>query len=365
MRYDAAVVGGGPAGSMAAKFMAKAGNAVVLVEEHKKDAQPVQCSGLISVSGMGRLGVKADDIVLNRIRGAKLVSPGGETAEIRPKKYKAFVYDRRTLDARMQDEAVDFGAVLINERAIDVTPKVTLPSGELAAEKIVLATGTNYRLPLQAGFRVPKNHLVGAQYEMKIECDLDMVELHFTVPRFFSWIIPKGDGTVRIGTATYQNPTPHLEAFISRLKREGRVKAGSIAEKTWGAIPIFEHRLPTQKGRFIMVGDCAGQVKATTGGGVIMGCQAATHANDPQYDKAWRADIEKELRLHLTVHRLMGRLPPKNMDRLIRILSEHATNLEEKGDMDLASKTISSLIKDPHLTFTALSNAPGFFLDLF
>ncbi|MFZ3147715.1 MAG: FAD-dependent oxidoreductase, partial [Methanothrix sp.] len=50
--FDVAVIGAGPAGSMAAKYAAKAGASTILLEEHACAGWPVQCAGLLGQEAM-------------------------------------------------------------------------------------------------------------------------------------------------------------------------------------------------------------------------------------------------------------------------------------------------------------------------
>ena len=127
---------------------------------------------------------------------------------------------------------------------------------------------------------------------MKISCDPDFVELYLReTPDFFAWIVPLEDNYARIGLASQQNPTPYLENFIKKLK--SRMKDDKILNKTYGKIPIYSPKIRTshENGKIITVGDAAAQVKATTGGGVIMGGIAAKFSCRTDYEKKWRGEI--------------------------------------------------------------------------
>jgi len=61
LRPEAAVVGAGPAGILAAKRVAERGFSVQVFEEHPSIGEPSHCAGLISVEGLRRLGVEPKD----------------------------------------------------------------------------------------------------------------------------------------------------------------------------------------------------------------------------------------------------------------------------------------------------------------
>ncbi|MDD5112331.1 MAG: hypothetical protein PHG85_07290, partial [Candidatus Altiarchaeota archaeon] len=224
--------------------------------------------------------------------------------------------------------------------------------------------GTNYNLPKSMGLKCPTEFLYGAQYDMDVECDRDMVELHFVVPYFFAWVIPLED-RARVGLCAKTNPTPHLDSFVRRLAGEKRLKSRRIMDRSFGIIPVYNPLLKTQLGSVRLVGDAAGQVKATTGGGVVMGGIAARNAWAGDYEKRWRRDIGSELELHLRLYRLIHRLSARSMDRLFRITANSSGSLARHGDMDYASKTLSSLLRNPRFVAEFLLSTPSFILDLF
>lgn len=360
MKYDYAVVGGGPAGCFAALGAAARGD-TILFEEHKK--QPVHCAGLISSSGFKRLGVRPGHFVLNELKGARIYSPLGSVLEVRSKSVKAYAVDRSLFDGYLLDMTLSSGVSLENVRIESITNScLTSGAKQFKAGRKIIATGVDYNLHRRLGINQPREFLVGAQYEMDVECDEDMVELHFTVPDFFAWVIPL-KGRARVGLCTKGNPTPHLDSFIKHLKHEKRIRSSRILNKSYGIIPVFNPRMKTQYSDVSLVGDAAGQVKATSGGGVVMGCTAAKHAWSSDYERQWRKDIERELKLHLAAYRFINKLSPKNLDCFFRITSRSKSVLEEHGDMDYASKTALALARNPKFALRFLFNTPSFLMD--
>ena len=62
--FDVAVIGAGPAGSMAAKYAAKAGASTILLEEHAGAGWPVQCAGLLGREALGESELAAGSFIL-------------------------------------------------------------------------------------------------------------------------------------------------------------------------------------------------------------------------------------------------------------------------------------------------------------
>jgi len=81
-QYDVIVVGGGPAGSMAAFTVAQHGARVLLLEEHEHIGKPVVCAeGLSRSTIKGYLDVKPDWIA-QTLDGAIIRSPGNREFKI-------------------------------------------------------------------------------------------------------------------------------------------------------------------------------------------------------------------------------------------------------------------------------------------
>src|SRR5256712_8946038 len=98
----------------------------------------------------------------------------------------------------------------------------------------------------------------------------DLVELFFgskRAPGFFAWSIPTGKNSARVGLASKKG---NVKKFLDDLVREQWPKATIDATKSGSVLvagPIARCWSPS----FIVVGDAAGQVKKTTGGGVVIG----------------------------------------------------------------------------------------------
>lgn len=352
------VIGAGPAGCIAAAACSKERDVVLYDPQNRVDRR-IQCSGLISKSGLDRLGIPSK-LALGGVRGARIYSPSGILLELDGGKDKAFVFDRRALDNYLLDEAIDAGAKYVNS-SVKKSEAEKIISG---SEKTILATGTNYSIHRTLGLDFPHEFLYGAQYEIKVECDPEYVEMYLNVPGFFSWIIPAGD-LARVGLCTRTNPVPYLEKFVRKLEAEGRCSCGPVGERVYGIIPFYKPRLRTQYPGLILVGDAAGQVKASSGGGIVMGGIAAGYALSADYEKRWKKEIGRELFLHLLVRRFLDRLRDRSLDRLFLLLKENRAMIEKRGDMDRASFLLSGFAANPRFMAKFLLQAPWYLADAF
>ncbi|HEX7677785.1 MAG TPA: FAD-dependent oxidoreductase, partial [Thermoanaerobaculia bacterium] len=114
------VIGGGPAGSAAARRLASAGESVVLLDKARFPRSKA-CGGILSETAVSLLDDPLDpSLVESRIRGARL-RIGGRWIEARRPYTVGSVTSRRRLDAWLLDRAAAMGAdVRQGERVLAV-----------------------------------------------------------------------------------------------------------------------------------------------------------------------------------------------------------------------------------------------------
>ncbi|MSP78646.1 MAG: NAD(P)/FAD-dependent oxidoreductase [Dehalococcoidia bacterium] len=109
--HHVVVVGAGPAGSVAARDIARHGWRVLLLEEHTVVGDPVHCSGLVTPRTLKAADLN-EDLVVHRITGAIVHSPLGRQVTIGGDRERAFVLDRQRFDQALAEQAQKAGASL-------------------------------------------------------------------------------------------------------------------------------------------------------------------------------------------------------------------------------------------------------------
>ena len=365
------VVGGGPSGLLAAWSASKRGVDVLVLEEHSRVGVPVHCAGLLSASGLRRIGVQPSPrFVQNRVRGAHFYSPSGLTFTVEKPETVAYVVDRAEFDSSLADKAVNSGvhiqfkAMARRIRRSGGRLTVSWAGGSLEAPLVVDAEGVRSRLVMQMGLKTIdwRRVLPAAQVELSgVDVDGEYVEVHLgrrVAPKFFAWVIPLDGSTARVGLACGGvSPVRMLKRFVRR--RFGRgipAKCGAGCVLTCGPIPR------TYADNFLVVGDAAGQVKPTTGGGVITGGICALTAGEVaadaamngiyssrlrRYEEAWRDKLGGEFRWMMRARRLLDGISDRLVDEVFkRVIS---LGLDEElstiGDMDLQAASITQLTR--------------------
>ena len=123
------------------------------------------------------------------------------------------------------------------------------------------------------------------------------LEIYFDqrlAPGGFAWLVPTRDNRGLAGLLTHQRPEWHLNKLLSSLKAQGKITSTEVIPG-YGAIPL--RPLPkTYADRILVVGEAAGQVKPTTGGGIYYGLMCADIAADTLH-QAFQAHDFSESRL--------------------------------------------------------------------
>ena len=373
-----AVIGAGPAGSMAAKYAAKAGACTILLEEHAAAGWPVQCAGLLGQAAMAESELPPGSFILCGMLGATVFSPSGARLDFKAKASKAWVVDRRLFDRAMVGRAVQEGA---NLRLCSSVRKIRrekeasvlcLAGGEEIEAKIVIsAEGVSALLARRAGIAPPQMILSGAQVQVPFAVeDPEKVEVHLgRAPGLFAWVVPLDERTARIGLCARDQGCEHLRAFLKKDVIKKRLQGSPVALNV-GGLPLGPPAATAVEG-LLAVGDAAGQVKPTSGGGIYPGLVAAKIAGGVaaaaamegdgtaqrlmEYDRLWRAALGRELEIGMRVNRMLGKMSAAELDDLVGYLAGKPRlikAIEEHGDIDRPSRLMTRMLR--HLDWDAI-----------
>lgn len=342
---DVVVVGGGPAGLMAARGLAAAGHAVVVLEEHDSIGLPVHCTGLLGFDAFDELDIPRQAI-LDTTHRARFVAADGSDVSIDAERVRAAVIDRAIFDQALAAGASAAGAdvrVGARVRSIAVLPDRVRVTGDGAASidarACVLACGASYRFNRALGLGVPKAFVQSAQLEVPFDGP-EMVEVYLgrrVAPGGFGWAVPvtRGDRRFnRVGLMCDDHAMAHFTGLGASIRRRYGVDGDSWPAPRVKMLPLGPVA-QTYQSRVLAVGDAAGLVKPTTGGGIYYGLvsgQLAADVLDPalreddlgearlaQYEQQWQARLGSEIRTGLRFRRLASRLNDGAIDALVEL----------------------------------------------
>jgi digeranylgeranylglycerophospholipid reductase len=340
---DVVVVGGGPAGLIAARELSANGFSVTVLEEHDVIGAPVHCTGVLGLDAFEELDLPRRAIV-GAAHSARFVSPNGTTVVIEAERVRAAVVDRACFDRDLADGAVDAGAVIrtgarvVNVERTSRAVTVATTDGEVTARAAVLACGASYRFNRALGLGVPGVLAHSAQLEVPFP-PLEAVEVRFgrrIAPGGFAWVVPFARGNTsyaRVGLLCDRDAGAAFRTFAEIVRREHgltddwpaprlRVLPLAPVDRTWTE-------------RILAVGDAAGLVKPTTGGGIYYGLLTGHLAAEVlsealredrwsgrrlgEYERRWRARLGPEIRAGLAFRAVASRLTDGAVDRLMEL----------------------------------------------
>lgn len=370
---DVAVIGGGPSGLRTAGRLAESGLEVLVIERKPRIGQDVVCTGIVGRQIFDDFGLSRG-AVLRDLQAAELVSPGGLRVHYRHPSVFARVVDRGEFDRELAARAEAAGAAFrlgtkVNDIAvgresvrIDARDAAGAPV-RLFARLAVIATGIDGTLQKRLGLGQPADILIGAQAEVDSDA-IDITRIFVgrdVAPGAFAWAVPAEPGRARIGLLTQGGEArSRLAALLESL---GIPAAGLPS----GAIRIkpVAHGLTrgTTADRVLVVGEAAGQIKTTTGGGIAYGLRCADIAADAiqacaarndfsaaalaAYDGAWRKALRKEILIGYHTRRTCARLSDGQLNALFRLAQTDGILplVREKGDFDRHGELILALLK--------------------
>lgn len=297
--YDVIIIGAGPVGSRAATLLCERGLNVLVLEEHNEIGRPFQCAGLVNPSAME--SVKLEHTILKEIHSAKMHSPAGISIQIgQPHKVRTYTVCRKKFDQAVAKQAVDVGArISLNSKPEDV--QITNSHVELFVnldgERILLksrlligADGAHSWTRRKFKMGRPKELMIGYQVEVTgYQTDDGVLEMYTgedIAPGFFSWVIPTGFGTHRIGMWSKaelqdgKSSEQMLHYLMKESKWSDRFSECSVVAQYCGPVPSGMVKKP-YKDRVILLGDAAGMAKPTTGGGIGPGFEQIQEIIDP------------------------------------------------------------------------------------
>ena len=386
--HDVIVVGAGPAGNITALRLSDMGYRVAVLDR-RQDIGDKLCTGIVGTECVKRFPPDEAHIYC-KASAATVVSPSGKRYRIAGNETQAFIVDRVAYVESMARRAMEAGADYqlghrvsdIQVSASGVTVATTGDGGRRRhrAEVVVIASGFGSPLLKMVGLRNGRGRddMMGAQAEVSVS-GLEDTEVYLgehIAPGSFGWLVPLSHPRALVGLVSRRRLNGHMGEFLAGLRRDGKVGDIIKEPRRWG-IPL--RPLPRTYGdRVLVVGDAAGLVKPTTGGGIYYALRsgelAAEAVNEAliagdlsgqqlkRYQRGWKALFGRELSIGYYARTLYEALEDRQIERLLstfrsRGVQEDLINSREFS-FDWHSRVILKAVRHRYLGAVIKSFGP-------
>jgi geranylgeranyl reductase family protein len=387
---DALIIGGGPVGSYAALNLAKLGVKVTVFEEHPEIGLPSHCAGHLSIRSLKAMGLYPlpQGIEENTFRAANFYSPVGTKFSLHLSHPVTVALNRARFDQYLAEQAKAVGArFVLNTHVQSLLTTDGFVKGvsiqrngekeEKTYSKIILdAEGISSRLLRQAdlGALKPEGlvYAVEAEVENVQNVEDDAVEVYFGknyAPGLYGWLIPRLDGTAKVGLATNKgNPREFLHHLMTKHPVASKqLNKAKITQIGYHAISLGGPIRRNYGNGFLAVGDCASQVKPTTGGGVIFGLTCAKIAAQTAGEALKQGDVSSnalqvyqkrcsdllsfDFSVMLRLRRFLDSLSDEKVDEMLRTCRKLGVDkaLSDVDEIDFQGKLMLKVLGKPSM----------------
>lgn len=376
VEFDVIIIGGGPSGLQTAHFLSSNNLKVALFEKDSEIGKDVVCSGVISKEAFTRFDLPTDSVT-GHLKEAELYSPSNRNINYSHPDDSVVVVDRHIFDSSLSARAIKEGAEIFlnskvislvgNENHVECEIKVGNEIKRYRSQVAVIATGVSFNLQESLGMGRPKKILMGIQVEIELK-DIEKLKMYWGNQYsrgFFGWAIPLENGRAKIGVMTEKNPLEGLENILDQLGLKDNLHNGNYNIQRRG-ISFGRIKKPVSN-RILAVGEAAGLVKTTTGGGIYYGLISAeiastvisrafnSHEFKPHvindYEKLLNKEFSKELKFGEFFHNFYSDLTDNEINQLFDAAKKDnlLSYISENGKFDWHKEAVINILKSPNI----------------
>jgi digeranylgeranylglycerophospholipid reductase len=377
-KYDVLVIGGGPAGALAAKTAVEKGLSACIVEKRQAIGAPVRCAEGIGREALHEFIEPDPRWISAEMTGAGIVAPDGffmrlESAYAGNK--VGYILDRKFFDRELVWRAAEAGAdVAVKSRAsaplmdhgvvkgakVEYCGKVT----KVSAEVVIAADGVESKFSRWCGIdtTVPVREIMSSVQYVMTDIDIDPHATIFylgneVAPEGYLWVFPKGERSANVGvgisgkkSGVGHRAKDYLDRFVKKTFPNGKT-----IEYIPGGVSVCRPLDSTVADGLMITGDAARVVDPLTGGGIYnamytgrLAAQVAAECISKGdttrealmvYDKTWRASkMGKAIERNYHIKEYLISMPDEKLNAIIHSVAK--LNLSEFSTLTLIKELI-------------------------
>ncbi|MCX6686576.1 MAG: NAD(P)/FAD-dependent oxidoreductase [Methanoregula sp.] len=377
-KYDVLVIGGGPAGALAAKTAVEKGLSACIVEKRQAIGAPVRCAEGIGREALHEFIEPDSRWISAEMTGAGIVAPDGffmrlESAYAGNK--VGYILDRKFFDRELVWRAAEAGAdVAVKSRAsaplmdhgvvkgakVEYCGKVT----KVSAEVVIAADGVESKFSRWCGIdtTVPVREIMSSVQYVMTDIDIDPHATIFylgneVAPEGYLWVFPKGERSANVGVGISGKKSgeghrakDYLDRFVKKTFPNGKT-----IEYIPGGVSVCRPLDSTVADGLMITGDAARVVDPLTGGGIYnamytgrLAAQVAAECISKGdttrealmvYDKTWRASkMGKAIERNYHIKEYLISMPDEKLNAIIHSVAK--LNLSEFSTLTLIKELI-------------------------
>lgn len=379
MKYDAVIIGSGPAGSVTAYYAAKAGAKVLMIERRAEIGSPVLCGeGISKQIDVFEMLKDSNRWIANKMDGAHVYSPDGTRVTLAAEKAgneTGYVIYRDIFDQTLAQKAASAGVkIMMNtqatslmrdrEKIVGVKAQQFDQEFDIQADIVVGADGVESKIGQWAGIPTtlkPKDLETCAQYTLSnVEVDRAYCEFYLgkeIAPGGYIWVFPKSKDIANVGIGILAGLSEAgrakklLDNFIAN---HPELKKGQPFRFLTGAVPVAIP-IDSVRDNIMLVGDSARQVDPITGGGLTTSLQAGEIAGTTignaieeqrfdeeflsSYEKGWKDAFLRKLKRNYMVKEIFLDFDDKTLNMLADSLKDY--NFDEINTLGLVKALVA------------------------
>jgi geranylgeranyl reductase family protein len=281
--FDVAIVGAGPAGSVAAHRLAAAGASVLLVDK-AVFPRDKPCGGGVTGRAVRLLPFSIESVVEDVVDRLECSLAYGSRFERQARAPLAYMTQRVRLDHFLANKAAEAGAdVRDGVKVADVRADALSVDGkEIAARIVIGADGCNGSAAKMLGLaqEVVYGVALEANYPHESRFAHAMTLDIAAVRGGYGWVFPKGDH-VNVGVGGDESEGPKLRAHLRRCCEAHGIDPDAARDARGYRLPMRRPGSELTRGTAAVIGDAAGLVDPFSGDGMyeaFLSAQLVTEA---------------------------------------------------------------------------------------